>query len=455
MSTTPTPDTGDQSVFDRVQAAWDSAQWHYTDTGQYKHAHQAMVSAAAGRLPFEEFQAELQTCLMNDAELARIRAERPKAPAIHGSSRDYNPSSMAVPEAALLCHLRAERVAAEVFGDQVTQAARDLHATSLVEILQAAFHAQQLTPPQGRDNLLKASFSTASIANVVSNVQNKMLLDQWQRLPLLSMKLAKQVSSKDFKQSTAVRLGVRSVAFDELGEGGEIHHGHLSDDAATFQLATYAKMYAVTRTALVNDDLGALADLPAAIARGAGLKLENLFWTLVLGNAGSFFGAGNSNYLTDVLGTTGLAAAVKIMRNLVDADGEPMLVSPKFLVVPPTLEQTADTLYSSLNLAITGSPDVEKPEGNPFLNKYEPVVSPYIENSNYTGYSTTQWYLFADPAAGGAAAFLVAFLNNQTSPVIEQEDVSFERLGTQFRGYLDMAVAQLDVQGAVKSAGTG
>lgn len=435
----------------RILARWNAAE--FSDPNIRRQVEPLMVRAAAGDMDFTAFENKLLQAQLRDRDLSEFKTGLPRGPEVRGSSHDTN--LMAAAEAALLCHLGAEHVAAKQLGDRATQAGRDLKATSLVEILQAAWQATGMTAPRGRDELIKASFSTAAIANVVSNVQNKMLLDQWERLPLLSLKLAKQVSAKDFKQATAVRLGVRDVAFDELGAGGEIHHGWLSDDAATYQLATYARMYSVTRQSIINDDLGAFADLPAAIARGAGLKLESLFWSMVLGNSGSFFAGGNNNYLTTALGTTGLAAGVKIARNMVDADGEPLLMTPKFLVVPPTLETTADTLYASTNLMVTGTTDVEKPDGNPFKGKYEPVVSPYLENENYTGYSSTAWYLFADPNAGGPAAFLVAFLNNQTRPVIEQEDVSFERLGTQFRGYLDMAVAQLDTQGAVFSTGAG
>jgi hypothetical protein len=194
--------------------------------------------------------------------------------------------------------------------------------------------------------------------------------------------------------------------------------------------------------------------LPQLIARGAGLKMESVFWALVLANTGSFFSEGNGNLITDALALEGLAAAVSAMRRLTDADGEPILVEPKLLVVPLELEAVADALFASTNVTVagTGAAVTTQPNGNTFAGKYRPLCSPYISNDNYTGNSDTQWYLFADPAIG-PAAFCVALLNGVEAPTIEQQDSDFNTLGVQFRGYLDFGFAQLDKEGAVKSTG--
>jgi hypothetical protein len=203
----------------------------------------------------------------------------------------------------------------------------------------------------------------------------------------------------------------------------------------------------------VNDDLGAFAEMPQIIARGAGLKIESVFWTLVLANTGSFFAEANGNSLTDALDIDGLGAAVALMRALTDADGEPILAEPKYLVVPPSLEATADALFASTNIVIagTGAAVTTQPAGSPYAGKYMPMVSPYLSNANYSGNSETGWYLFANPSA--VAAFGVAYLNGQESPVVEQQDAPFDQLGVQFRGYIDFGVCQLDTQGAVFSSG--
>jgi hypothetical protein len=140
---------------------------------------------------------------------------------------------------------------------------------------------------------------------------------------------------------------------------------------------------------IINDDLDALATTPQRLGRGCALALEQAFWTLVLANTGSFFGSGNSNQITDTLGTTGLGNAVKTMRQLTDADGNPLAIEPKYLVVPPELETTADGLYASNNIVVTGSTDSTSADANVFAGKYKPLTCPYLSNQTYTGYSTT------------------------------------------------------------------
>jgi len=353
---------------ERVLARWNREKWHNQE-GPRQHAEKAMISATAGRISYADFERVLLESKARDAELALIRASRPQGPGIRSSSRDADGPNML--QAALLCHLGAEDVSARVFGDQATQGARDARMTSLVEILQAAFQVNGQEPPHNRRDLVKAAFSTASISNIVSGAQNKILLDQWARMPLTCLQLCKKVSASDFKEGKAVRLVGRDTMLDQVGKAGEIKLGHLQDSAATYRIDTYARMYSITRQDVINDDLGALAELPRVIARGAGLKMESVFWALVLGNADDFFGEDNGNLLSNGLDITGLGAAVAAMRALTDADGEPILVEPSMLVVPPTLEATANTLYASTNVVVAGTGDAvtTAPSASPFAGK--------------------------------------------------------------------------------------
>ena len=438
---------------ERIEARLDRFRRDYGDT--LPDFGRGMVRAAAsGSLSWADAEREILRAEVRAMQLRAIRAERPTGPEIHGSRTDAGGPD--VLQASLLLHLGADDVAVKAFGDRATQIARDARMGSLVEILQAAFVANGQDAPRNRNDMIRAAFSTANIANIVSGVQNKILLDQWARLPMTWPTLCKKIAAADFKQSKAVRLVGRDAMLDEIGAAGEIKHGHLQDSAATYQISTYARMYAVTRQDIINDDLGALDELPRIIARGAGLKMESVFWSLVLGNADDFFGETNGNLLSDVLDLTGLGAAVAVMRNLVDADGEPVLVEPRTLVVPPALETTADQLFASTNVVMAGTGEAvtTAPSASPFAGKYKPQTSPYISNSKYTGNSDTQWYLFADPNAG-PAAFLAAFLDGVQAPTIEQSDTDFNTLGVQYRGFLDFGFAQCDSQGAVKSTGLG
>jgi len=335
-------------------------------------------------------------------------------------------------------------------GEQTTESARRLHLNSLHDIMRAALQQAGVEVPAGRDSMIRAAFSTNSVSGILSNTANKISTDSYRAAPSVARVVARKLTANDFKDHTGYRL-TADATFDEVGNAGEIKHGSLGESSFTFKVATHARMFGLTRQDVINDDLGKFDEVPRLLGRGAAVKLEQLFWTLVLANTGDFFHADNSNLITDALAIDGLSSAVETLRKLVDANGDPISITPKFLVCPPELEAVADQLFASTNLIYGG--DTAVPDSNPFKGKYQPQVSPYLSNENYPGYSATGWYLFGDPA--DVAAFGIAYLNGIENPTIEQADADFNTLGIQFRGYLDFGVCQIDKAGAVKSTGVG
>jgi len=206
---------------------------------------------------------------------------------------------------------------------------------------------------------------------------------------------------------------------------------------------------------LINDDLGAFAEIPRMIGRGAALALEDAFWTLVLANTGNFFSAANGNLVTGsayALGDDGLAKAVETLRKMTDADGNHLLLEPKYLVVPPELEATARQLLESRTVVIAGGTSARtRGASNVWSGLADLVVSPYLSDSNYTGYSTTAYYLLADPA--DVACFGIAYLNGVESPTIEDAPLAPDVLGKAWRGYFDFGVCQVDKRGGAKMTG--
>lgn len=377
-----------------------------------------------------------------------IRALRPPAPAIYGSTSEAGAGSGDVLQASLLLHLGHENLSVKTLGEPATIQARQLHLNSLHDIMRAGLQQAGVEVPAGRDSMIRAAFSTNTIPGILSNVANKISTESYQAAPSVARVIARKLSANDFKEHTGYRL-TADATFDEVGNAGEIKHGSLGESSFTFKVTTHARMFGLTRQDVINDDLGKFEEVPRLLGRGAAVKLEQLFWTLVLANTGNFFHGSNNNLIDDPLAIGGLSAAVEALRKLVDANGDPISITPKYLVCPPELEATADQLFASTNVVYGG--DTAVPDSNPYKGKYQPQVSPYLSNANYSGYSATGWYLFGDP--GDVAAFGIAYLNGQESPIIEQADADFNTLGIQFRAYLDMGVCQIDAAGAIKSSG--
>lgn len=306
-----------------------------------------------------------------------------------------------------------------------------------------------------RNNGIHAEFSTIALPGIFGNVANKFLLQGYNAVETAWRPIAAITSVNNFLARTSYSL-TGDMEYAEVGPTGEIKHGKLGEESYTNQAKTYARMFAITRTDIINDDLGALTRIPSKLGRGAALKLNKVFWTAFLSNANTFFSSGHANISSgagSALGSAGLSAASTKFKKQVDADGQPTAIMPKFLVVPAELEITADELMSSTGFnsggAATGT---QIPNRNVWTNKYQVVSSVYLSDSTISGSSAVKWYLLADP--NDVPVIEVAFLNGKETPTVEQADADFNLLGVQFRGFHDFGVSQQDYRGAVRSEGS-
>ncbi len=304
-----------------------------------------------------------------------------------------------------------------------------------------------------RQSIHASGFSTLSVPGILSATANKFLQEGWMAVDQTWRAISAIRAVKDFKTVTSYSL-TGSFEYEQVGAGGELKHGTVGEETYTNKADTYGKMFAITRTDIINDDLGALTAVPRRLGRGAALKLNDIFWTEFLNNS-SFFASGYSNVSTgagSALGLAGLTAAELVFLNQTDPNGKPLGVMPSILLVPPALKRTAMALMNSMNVVSTTTANTPLPDGNTFANNYSVESSPYLSNSNYTGYSSAAWYLLAKPSDG--AVIEVCFLNGKDTPVVESADADFNVLGVQMRGYIDAGVNLQEPRFGVRSAGS-
>jgi hypothetical protein len=82
---------------------------------------------------------------------------------------------------------------------------------------------------------------------------------------------------------------------------------------------------------------------------------------------------------------------------------------------------------------------------------FDVVGTPYLQNSTFTGASTTAWYLLAEPTQ--LHAIEAAFLNGQEMPTVERAEADFDTLGIMFRGWIDFGVQLGEPRAAQMSKG--
>jgi hypothetical protein len=305
----------------------------------------------------------------------------------------------------------------------------------------------------GRQIHAAGGFSTIDVANIVGAVANKFIMEAWNAIDLTPLRIAKIKNVRNFQQTTTVSL-TGALQFEELGAAGEIKHGTLDEVTYNNQAKTFAQMLAITRQDIINDDLGALTDVPRKLGRGAGLLLNHLFWTVFLNNTGSFFTSGNSNVNEGVADMTvgGLDATETIFLNQTDYDSKPLGVEPAILLVPTALKNKARTLMGSMGNGVAVTSYATGPgSDNPFVGRFRVESSPYMSNSSYTGYSAAAWYMLAEPSQYPVVE--IAALNGRVEPTVDTAEADFNTLGVQMRGYCDIGVALQEKKYGVRADG--
>ena len=227
--------------------------------------------------------------------------------------------------------------------------------------------------------------------------------------------------------------------------------------SATIIALLLARLFGIDRRDIINDNLGALTQVPQRLGRGGALKFNLVFWTKFMDNAAFFTTARNNYYEGATAGTDdtrlnieGLTRAETAFFNQTDPDGNPLGAMPRVMLIPNALNTTGSALMNSTEIRNTTA-NTEAPISNPHAGKFSIVRSSYLSTATITGYSTTAWYLLSDPS--DIPVIEAVFLNGNESPTVESADADFNTLGIQMRGYHDFGVEKQEYRGGVKMKG--
>lgn len=206
--------------------------------------------------------------------------------------------------------------------------------------------------------------------------------------------VAKSTTAQDFRTKSKVWLDT-DARLEKLSESGEIKQGKLVDGVETYRIDTYAKSIAISRQALVNDDLDAVGDLAGLLGLEAANFEADFLVKLVEANSGAgpkmtdgqpLFHASHSNLANTgaAIAEASVSAGRLAMRRQTSPGGVVLGLGPKFLVVPPELETAGEKFIAAVQAA-------KSEDTNVFTGKLVLIVEPRLK-------SATRWYLVADPA---------------------------------------------------------
>lgn len=288
----------------------------------------------------------------------------------------------------------------------------------------------------------EALTGSGAFAGILSNVAHKSMAQSYQTAPTTYQLWTGKGSNSDFKDATRYRLSEAEV-LEKMTEQGEFKNSTVSEASVKTSIATYGRSFSITRQALINDDLGALNQIPAKYGAAARRMVNQMVYKIIKDNISiekaALFHNSHSNLGSGALSIKSLGAAKAAMAKQTNVGGKERLnIQPAYLIVPVELEVDAVQLISSVV-----DPTKANATPNPFANKLTVVSDPELEDA-------TAWYLASAP--GMCPTIEVTTLNGHDTPVMESA-VQFDTLGIKWRIYYDVGVNLLDYRGLYKSTG--
>lgn len=316
----------------------------------------------------------------------------------------------------------------------------------------------QNTDRFGKLELVGRAFTTSDFPLLLQDAANKSMLMGWDESPETWDAWCSTGELSDFKVGNRVNLS-SFEALTQINEDGEYTFGSMVDEGQTIQLATYGKMFGISRQAVINDDLGAFTRIPAAMGRAAARVVGDLAYGVLTGNAllsdgialfaGTAIGTQHGNLNVGGAGALSVATvdgARVAMGRQTDASNSAtaLNIRPAFLIVPMAIETSARTLMASeWNPAEGGTTSFREPNG---VRGLAAVVS----DARLDVDSTTRWYLAASPTQGDTVE--VAFLDGNRAPMLEQQ-AGWSIDGTEYKVRIDVAAAAMDFRGLQRNDG--
>ncbi|MET4696098.1 ClpP-like prohead protease/major capsid protein fusion protein [Endozoicomonas lisbonensis] len=397
--------------------------------------------------PFADQQNDLLIECLSDTSITKEQAQD-KLLARLGEG-----TTPSAPSASVTAHVSNGRIVydgllnaleARVFNDVKAEKDNSFKSFSLLEMARAALTERGVSMAGYGDrmSMVGAAFthSSSDFGSVLADVAHKAMLRGWEEMPETFGQWTRQGNLTDFKASNRVSLNT-FPSLKKVAEGAEFKHGKISDRGEQIMLATYGKLFAITRQAIINDDLSVFTRLPQAMGRAAHRTVGDLVYAIITGNpelsdGKALFHADHSNVLTGGLNTSNLDKARTAMRTHKDGDAH-LNIAPGYLLTPVALEGTAGTLLrSEADPSKTNSK-----AANPVYNMVDPVSEARLDSA-----SAEDSYLVAGDMYD---TIEVAYLDGNPAPRLEQQ-AGWSVDGTEFKVAIDAGVAPMDFRSFVK-----
>ena len=326
--------------------------------------------------------------------------------------------------------------------------AQELRGHSMVELARESLQREGLQANFG-DNMelaRQAINSTSTFPAIMANLANKSVMVGFNEAETTYQIWAGKGSNRDFKEAARVALS-EAGTLELVPEGGQFKQDSFGEASARTKVATYGKLFSLTRQAIINDDLGMFSKIATKYGSAAKRLVNKMVYAQLTGNVKmqdnvALFDSkhGNVAGTGEALSAKAIAKAITAMRRQKGIQGEATLnVTPKYLVVPPELEMTAYQIVNS-TAAVDG---VNSGVVNPYKGRFIVVADAELTDPD-------AWYLVADATQHDTIE--VTYLNGVETPRLETRQ-GFDVDGIEYKVAFDCGVSALEFRGLYKNAG--
>ena len=321
--------------------------------------------------------------------------------------------------------------------------------TARASLQRAGVNVAGMTPME----VVAAAFTqgTSDFPVLLENAMHKTLQAAYATAALTWNRFCATGSVSDFRAHNRYRTGSFG-SLDAVNELGEFVNKSIPDgEKASITAGTKGNIINLSRTAIINDDLGAFVGLSNMLGRAAARTVEADVYALLALNSGAgptmgdgkaLFHADHGNITTSAAITMAALDLDRVaMASQKDVSGNDYLdLRPAVLLVPIGLGGTARSINDAQYDPDTAN-KLQKP------NIVNGLFRDIVDTPRMTG---TRRYLFADPSE--APVLEVAFLDGNQNPYLELQN-GFDVDGARYKVRLDYGVGAIDYRGAVTNAG--
>lgn len=332
--------------------------------------------------------------------------------------------------------------------------------------------------------LMAEAMTTSDFPLLFGDILDRQMLAQYANWPVQWPNIARRGSVRDFRQVSRFTLDGAEGALSAVKERTEYPAASVSEGRYQYGLTKYGRRLPFTWEDFINDDLGALENSPARLAKAAAVSEDKFVTGLFAGNFSTYFTSGNANVITanyhgftnsanPALTITALQIAFAVLASQTDADGNPIFIDRVHLVVPPALQVQAMNIVNSTQIlaaAGSGGTNVQNDilqTNNWIRNQMDVTVMPWLPIVDGTQ-GQSAWYLFAD-AGTSRPTMELGFLRGHETPemfmkapnatrvgggAVDAMDGDFDTDSIEYKVRHVFGGSLLDVKGAVGSKGT-